>query len=590
MTERAENPDFCRIRDRAVAAAMGTAAFDLLISGGKVADVITGEIRAADVGISGPLIASVHPPGKRRDAASVIDAAGKIVAPGLIDMHMHIESSMVTPATYANAVLARGVTTLIWDPHELANVSGIKGIEWAVKAAAAAPNRIITLAPSCVPSAPGLERSGADFDAEIIRELLAWDRIGGVAELMDMQGVIGRGERMAGIVQAGLASGKLVCGHARGLTGSALNAYAAAGVQSDHEITSGSDLIEKIHAGLSIELRGSHDHLLPEFVDALARFDSLPPTVSLCTDDVFPDDLHVSGGLDDVVRRLVSYGLPPMQALTAATHNAALRLGRQDLGAVAPGRRADIVIFGDIDSFVSDTVIADGRITATAGRPVADPASPDAASLQGAVRVEIMTQDCFRIQAAGQRVRVATIDFPRFTRWGETVAEVEAGRVLPPPGCALMAVVNRHGVGSPAQVALLRHWGNWRGALCTSVSHDSHNLTVFGGNETDMAVAANSVISGGGGLAVTAGGRVLARLPLPLAGLMSAESLAGVAGNFRNLREAADRIVEWSPPYLVFKSCFGASLACNPGPHLTDMGIVDAADGRILKSPVLGPE
>ncbi len=291
------------LRSHAIAAAQGKQPFDILICGGIVADVITGQLRHADIGIVGALIASVHKPADTvaMSAGNTIDATNTILSPGLIDMHMHVESSMITPQEYCSAVLPRGVTTAVWDPHELANVAGLDGMEYALSAAQAAPMRFLTLAPSCVPSAPGFESTGGDFSANVLADLLARHDVHGVAEVMSMQAVLDRGDRMSGIVQAGLQTGKRVCGHARGLTGSSLNAYAAAGIQTDHELISADDLLSKLQAGLTIELRGSHDHLLPEFVTALNTLGVLPQTLTLCTDDIFPNDLHRSGGLDDVV-------------------------------------------------------------------------------------------------------------------------------------------------------------------------------------------------------------------------------------------------------------------------------------------------
>jgi adenine deaminase len=275
------------LRDRAVRAATGAAPFDVLIIGGNVADMATGELRPADIGLVGPLIASVHPPGSRSDAGQIIAVAG-IVAPGLIDTHLHIESSMVTPRRYAETVLAQGTTTICWDPHELGNVLGLEGVEWAIRAVQDLPLRVLVFAPSCVPSAPGLERGGAVFDPAEMRAMLAMPGIAGVAEVMDMRGVLERAPKMRGIVDAGLASGKLVCGHARGLRGPALQGFAAAGLQSDHEVSDGDELLEKLRAGFTIELRGSHDQVLPGAVAALATLPCLPPTLTICTDDGWP--------------------------------------------------------------------------------------------------------------------------------------------------------------------------------------------------------------------------------------------------------------------------------------------------------------
>lgn len=577
-----------KLRARAVAAARGDAPFDVLITGGQLLDVVTGLIHDADIGLIGPLIASVHEPQSRKDAAETIDARGNIIAPGLIDTHMHIESSMVTPSAYAAAVLPRGVTTVVWDPHEFGNVHGIDGVRWSIEATRGLSLRTILLAPSCVPSAPGLEVAGADFDASVISELLRRPEIGGVAEVMNMRGVIDGDPRMTGIVNAGLASGKLVCGHARGLEGSDLNAFMAAGVTSDHELTSADDLLLKLAAGLTIELRGSHDHLLREFVAALNGIGHLPSTVTLCTDDVFPDELHYCGGLDDVVRRLVSYGMKPEWALRAATFNAAQRLSRPDLGLIAAGRRADIVLFRDFNEFETTAVFANGRLVSRDGKMAIDLPALDSAPLQHSVKLSALTENDFRIPSEGNRVRVATIDRPRFTQWAEAETAVVDGYAVPPKGSAMISVVHRHGkVDARPRIGFLTGWGTWRGAFCTTVSHDSHNLTVFGGNVADMTIAANAVIAAGGGMAVVQDGEIKVLLPLPLSGLVSEAPLEETAETFRAIRRAMEDVVDWRPPYLVFKACFGATLACNLGPHQTDRGIADVLTGRVMETPVL---
>ena len=576
------------VRDRAVAAARGDAAFDLLIENATLFDSVTGALRSADIGIVGPLIASVHPRGARSDADKRLEGSGKIVTPGLIDTHMHIESSMVTPAHYAEAVLPRGVTTIVWDPHELANVHGIAGVEWAIEATSNLPLRCLLLAPSCVPSAPGHEQAGADFDNQAVDALLQDPAIVGVAEIMNMRGVIDRSPRISGIVQAGLASGKLLCGHARGLTGADLEAFATAGVSSDHELVSAADFLHKLEAGLTIELRGSHDHLLPEIVAALNKLGHLPPTVTLCTDDVFPDDLARDGGLDDVVRRLVGHGMPTSWALRAATINASLRLQRPDLGIIAPGRRADLVLFEDVTEFIASHVVANGQIVASDGKLSHSHPEPELGQLRHSLHRQTVSPADFRIKSEGRRVRVATIDQPRFTRWGEAEAAVKDGHVVPPDSATLISVIHRHGRADPVpRTGFLTGWGQWRGAFCTTISHDSHNLTVIGGTETDMATAANAVIEMDGGMAVAVDGQVVASLPLPLSGLLSDASISSVADEFTAIRTAMDSVVEWQEPYLVFKACFGTGLACNAGPHQTDMGIADVSQDAPLVSPVL---
>ena len=582
------------LRTRAMLAAQGNVAFDVLITGGTLVDVVTGQLRRADVGIVGALIASVHPPEQTpaHAAQKTIDATGLFLSPGLIDMHMHVESSMVLPAAYSDAVLSRGVTTAVWDPHEIANVAGDAGMEFALAAADAATLRFLTLAPSCVPSAPGFETTGGDFDAGYIAQLLARHDVHGVAEVMSMHALLERSPRMAGIVQAGLEAGKRVCGHARGLADGALGAYVASGVQTDHELTSNEDFLAKLQMGLTIELRGSHDHLLPGFVEVLNGLDALPQSVTLCTDDVFPNDLHRAGGLDDVVRRLVRYGLPPIQALQAATLNAATQLGRRDLGLVAPGRRADLVLFEDLREFQARSVLMDGGVVAEEGTALAlssvVPADP---LLLETVKTPVFEARDFEIPASGDEVQVATIKRPRFTEWSERRLPVEDGVVQCPGDMAMMAVINRYKGDASPRLALLEEWGSWRGVFATTVSHDSHNLTLFGpggsqGRE-DMALAANTVRAMKGGLIVVKEGEVLASLALHFGGLMRDEALGSLADEFDQIVAAMDQIIDWNPPYLVFKACFGASLVCNAGPHLSDMGVVDTFNGTVLESVVL---
>ncbi len=576
------------LRARAVKAAQGLVPFDLLIGNARILDMVTGRERDADIGIVGGLIASVHSRDLARDAQKRLDADGRHAIPGLIDTHMHVESSMVAPAHYAAAVVPRGVTTVVWDPHEFANACGLDGVNYAIEAGRDLPLRFLTLAPTCVPSAPGYEACGADFDPQVLADLLARDDIHGAAELMTMHPLLSGDERVAGIVNAGLASGKRICGHARGLEGGGLAAYAAAGVETDHELTSAKDLLARLEAGMTVELRGSHAHLLPEFAEALLALGHLPQTVTFCTDDVFPDELDQCGGLDHVVRSMIGHGLPPAWAYRAATFNAATRIRRPDLGLIAPGKRADIVLLREFEDVKADMVVTDGTLASEAGKltetitPVAPPSA-----LRNSVSLSHLRPDDFEIPADAQQVRIATLSKPRFPVWGERQVDVDDGRLVLPPDMIRMAVANRYGTETPVRVAFLENWGAWRGAFATTVSHDSHNLTVFGRDPVDMALAANTVRASNGGLCVASDGQVIAHLALPVAGLVSDLPLSETARAFADLRQALDALVDWEPPYLVFKALFGASLVCNAGPRLSDVGIVDVFEGKKLTTPVL---
>nr|WP_321454429.1 adenine deaminase C-terminal domain-containing protein [uncultured Cohaesibacter sp.] len=576
------------LRRAAVEAACGRRPFDLLIENARILDMVTGRQRKADIGIVGALIASVHAPDEKAEASRRIDAAGAMVVPGLIDTHMHVESSMITPATYSDRVLPKGVTTALWDPHELANVAGLAGVDYALEAARAATLRFLTLAPTCVPSAPGYELSGGDFDADVIADLMARDDIHGAAELMTMQPLLAGEDRVTGIVNAGLAAGKRVCGHGRGLVGRELSAYVAAGVETDHELTSADDLIARLEAGMTVELRGSHEHLLPEFAAAILALGLMPQTLTLCTDDVFADDLLNKGALDQLMRTLIREGLPPFWVYQAATLNGASRIGRPDLGLIAPGKRADIVILSDIEDVRASMVVMNGALVASEGQictPSAVTERP--AALSASVRTRDFVPDDFEIASNGSSARITTLSKPRFPEWGEREVTIENGHLQLPDDMIRMAVVNRHGQNTPVRVAFMENWGNWRGSFASTVSHDSHNLTLFGRDPLDMAVAANALKAMDGGLVAVRDGAVIASVALPVAGLLSDQDLDAVAADFAAVRAATDSLVDWQPPYLVFKALFGASLVCNKGPRLTDVGLVEVFDGIKLESSVL---
>src|SRR5882757_2376045 len=388
-------------RIKAIAAAQGKEPFDLLLTGGRIVDVATLELREVDIGVVGAMIASVHPRGTFRQARETHDLSGLVIAPGFIDGHVHFESSHMLPHHYASVVVPQGTTTIFCDPHELANVLGVDGVRWAVEATRGLPLRFIVQASSCVPAAPGLELSGADFQASEIRELLSWPEIAGLAEVMDMPAVLNANPRMVGILGAALASGKIIEGHARGLTGPGLQAYLSAGISADHEITSGADALEKLRAGFTVEIRGSHDYLLPDVVAAINTLPVIPASLTVCTDDVFPDPLVEQGGISDVLRRLIRYGLDPLQAIRCATINNAIRLRRDDIGMVAAGRRADLVVLADPTEIVVDTVYVGGGRVAAQGRMVEAPRAVATAPMANTMKLPALTLDDVRVRIPG---------------------------------------------------------------------------------------------------------------------------------------------------------------------------------------------
>ena len=572
------------IRKRAIDAAQGRAPFDLLLRGARVADVATMEIREADIGIVGPMIASVHAPGAFNDAKETHDLAGLIVTPGFIDGHVHVESSHMLPHHYASVVVPQGTTTIFWDPHELANVIGLDGIRYAVAATRNLPLRFIVQASSCVPAAPGLEISGADFKSDEIRELMSWPDVAGLAEVMDMRAVLEAQPRMMGILEAANASGKIIEGHARDLRGPGLMAYLSAGISGDHEIMSGEDALEKLRAGFTVEIRGSHDYLLPDVVKAINTLPVIPTSLTVCTDDVFPDYLVEHGGINDVLRRLIRYGLDPLQAIRCATINNAIRLRRDDLGMVAAGRRADLVVLSDLREVKIESVYSNGRHVAKGGRMI-EPVPAYEPPLDDTMKIGTLTADDFRVRVPGitnGRALLQTIKGARFNSWSEIEVEVRDGFAVVPTDLSVMAIVHRHGRNDPKpQVAIIEGWERWRGAFATSYSHDSHNLIVYGHDAVEMALAANAVIGMKGGTAVVKDGKVTASLAYPVAGMLSLEEPDEVARAHKRIVDVAGEICTWQPPYRTFKALSGQSLACNPGPHLTDLGLTDGTTKEI---------
>lgn len=573
-------------RRRAVQAARGETPFDLLLTHARIIDMATGEIREADIGIVGELIASVHPRGSRTDAHEIQDLNNQYVSPGLMDTHVHLESSHLLPARYAEIVLAQGTTAVFWDPHELANVLGIEGVRFAIEASRNLPLQVMVAAPSSVPSTPGLEMSGADFAGQEMQTLLSWPDVRGVAEVMDMHGVLNGSPRMLEIMQAGLESGKLIEGHARGLSGADLQAYLAAGVTSDHELTSADDALEKLRAGLTLEIRGSHPYLLPDIVNALKTLPHLSSQISVCTDDVPPDILLEKGGIIALLNLLIGHGLAATDALRFATLNAAIRLQRNDLGLIAAGRRADLVVFDSLQKLTARQVYVAGKEIARNGKMLTSLPDTPLTLPRDTVQLPAPGVDDFQMRIANAHhgvARLRHISGARFTRWGETEVQVRNGRVQIPSGFSLIWVQHRHARhAAKPQMALLEGWGELRGAIATSYSHDSHNLVVLGRDPEEMALAARALIQSGGGMALAQHGQVIAHVAMPIAGMLSELPADELARQFKALRDRSSLIADWEPPYRVFKAIEGTCLACNAGPHLTDLGLTDGSTREIV--------
>ncbi len=579
------------LRQRAINAALGNIPFDRLLINARVIDMVTGEIREADVGITGNMIASVHSRGKFTQTENVDDLSGNYLSPGLIDTHVHIESSHLPPEKYAEIVVAQGTTTVFWDPHELANVLGVAGVQYAIQSSRNLPLRVICAAPSSVPSTPGLEMSGADFTGQEMQTMLSWPEIAGVAEVMDMHGVLNGSGRMLEILEAGLNSGKLIEGHARGLKDEQLQAYLAAGVTSDHELTSADDALEKLRAGLTLQIRGSHPYLLPDIAAALLALPHLSSQITLCTDDVPPDHLLEKGGLIALIKLLISYGLRAEDVLRMATLNAAIRMQRSDLGLIAAGRTADLIAFDSLENLLPRAVYVGGTCVAQQGKLLFTPAAASGVvPPRDTMRLTPLNATDFRLKIPGLnngKARLRNIKGARFTQWSEVTVNVRDGAVQIPDGFSLIWVQHRHGRhDATPKMALLEGWGALRGAIATSYSHDAHNLVIIGRDPVDMMIAANQLIASGGGMALSQHGKLLANIDMPIAGMLSDLPATELAKQFKNLRDLSAQVADWEPPYRVFKAIEGTCLACNAGPHLTDLGLTDGGSREIV-NPVL---
>lgn len=550
-------------------------------------NVFTLEIIPSDVGIVGRYIAYVGPAGAETlQAARSIDAAGQWLTPGLIDGHLHIESSMLTPANFARAVLPRGTTTIYADPHELANVLGLDGVRYVLDDSAGLPLKVFVQAPSCVPSVLGLEHAGASFGRADMAEMLSWPRVLGVAEVMDYVGVIAATERMRDIVDAGLATGAIVSGHAPRVSGRRLQAYLAAGIDSDHESTAAAEIVEKLRAGMTVEGReGSFLKDMAILAEAVRQVPAAPNVV-LCTDDVEASDILHVGHMDNVVRAGIAAGLDPALAIRCATLHTAQRLRQPELGAVAAGRRADLLLLHDLATVQVGTVIVDGQVVARDGRltmPIDVP--PDTYRAGNTMHMPPLTASDFQLRAplSDGEVTMRVIDCTdevMYPRLGERTLPVRDGIVELGADIALQAIVQRHGRAAPPALAPIAGFGLKGGAVASTVSHDSHNLSVIGTNPGDMLLAAQTLAACGGGIVAVAGGEVLALVKLPIAGLLSPLPAEELAPRIDRLKHVCRELgVRGENPMLTIVL---TALIVIPEARMSDRGIVDVVRQEVI--------
>ncbi len=549
-----------------IAAARGTAPADLVVRGARVVDVFNGEVVRADVAVKDGVVAGL---GDYPDALEAVDAAGLFVLPGFIDGHVHIESSLLTPANFAVAAVAHGTTAAVADPHEIVNVAGREGLEYMRAAAAGLPVEIFYMVPSCVPATP-LETGGAVFGPQEVAEALAADRrTPGLGEMMNYPGVINGDAAVLAKIAAARERGLAVDGHAPLLRGRELNAYVSAGIGSEHECVSAEEAREKVRLGLHVLIReGSAARNLLALLPAVTEGNAAG--FSFCSDDRQPAELVAEGEMDLVLRRAVAAGLDPVTAVRMATLHPARHYRLTGLGAVAPGYRADLVLVRDLKDFAVERVYKGGRLVAAGGRAVGDWPPLPAGRLEDTVRLpELQGRLALPPAPAGARANVIEARPGQIvTGWLKVpAAEAVAGDL------ARVAVIERYGRSGDVAVGLVKGFGPLRGALASSIAHDSHNVIVVGSDEASMETAARAVGDMHGGLAVAAAGRVLASLALPVGGLMTNEPAEEAAAGYERV-EAAARAAGCTLPAPFMTMSFLA-LPVIPALKITDRGLVD---------------
>jgi adenine deaminase len=548
--------------------ARGNAPADLLLKGGQIVNVFSGEVHDADIAIADGRIVGV---GGGFSANEIIDVTGKVVAPGFIDAHVHIESSMVPPPEFARAVVPRGTTTVITDPHEIGNVLGLDGIRYMFDAAKYNPLSMFVMLPSCVP-ATDMETSGAVLRSYDVEPFKSNPWVLGLAEMMNYPGTINGDPEVLAKIR--LFKDKIIDGHAPGLTGLDLNAYVAAGIRSDHECTTVAEAREKLRLGMTIFIReGSTAHnldaLLPVITPATA------PRICWCTDDREPADLLDQGGIDYVIRRAIRQGIDPVTAIQIGTINPASYYGLNDRGAITPGRRADLVVLDNLRNVTTKLVLRGGAVVAQDGQllPFEKPKRP--ARVRGSMNVN-WDKISFRIEAKGRRANIIGV-IPDQIVTEHLIEEltIENGEAVQDPGLDLLkiAVIDRHANTGAHTVGFVKGVGLRQGAIASSIAHDHHNLVVIGADDVSMMTAARAVAKTGGGLSVANKQAVLAQLPLPIAGLMSDQPIETVRTQMEEVLNAAHNLgAILHDPFMAMSFL---ALAVIPALKITDQGLVD---------------
>ncbi len=558
-----------------IAVAAGEQEADLVLKDGRVVNVFSGEIYEADVAIFGNRIAGV---GSYSGKAS-IDVRGKHVCPGLIDGHVHIESSMVSIPEFARVVVPLGTTTVVVDPHEIANVMGAEGILFTLKASKYNPLNVFVMLPSCVPSTD-LETAGAELKALDLFPFLSDKWVLGLGEMMNYHGVITRNEDVMDMIK--IASGKRIDGHAPGVVGTRLNAYAAGGIQSDHESVTIEEAREKLRVGLHIMLReGSASRNLLDLLPLVTQRNA--DRFIFVTDDKHPGDLLSEGHINHMLKLTIAKGVEPALAVKMASLNAAEYYGLEKLGAIAPGYFADVTVLDDFERCTASIVLKSGEVVARDGKSEYVLSAKPRLPIRSAVNVKALDLSDFDIAAKdGEANVIGLVPGQIITDWLRLKPRVQKGKVVSDTSADLLkiAVVERHHASGNVGLGLVKGFGLKRGAFASSVAHDSHNIIVVGVDEADMLACVSCLVEMQGGLCVCNGGRTVESLPLPIAGLMSDESMEHVRDKLEAVNAALKGLgVGISDPFMAASFL---ALPVIPKLKLSDKGLVDAERLKLI--------
>ncbi len=560
---------------RLISVARGESPADLILDDVRVVNTFNGEVESGNVAICGDIIAGV---GDYRQAKQVLDLSGKYVVPGLINGHTHLESSMLDIGEYARAVVPKGTSALVTDLHEIANVCGLEGMRYVLDRVRRLPLDLFLMAPSCVP-ATHLETSGATIGLPEVRQILRWRGCIGLGEVMNFPGVIGGDTALLDKID--LAKGKIIDGHAPGVNGKDLAAYISAGIGSDHESVYLDEAREKLRQGLFIMIReGSSEKNLDALLSLVT--DKTYQRCLFVVDDRSCADLLRDGDIDAVVRKAIRKGLDPVRAIQMATINTAGYFRLDRLGAVAPGFFANLIVLNELSDLQIDSVFYRGRLVAKEGKPLF-PSGQSGGGLTNSVNIKPFTIEALKIKASGDtKPIIEVVPGQILTRKKNEKVRIVDGVVIPDVGrdCLKLVVVERHKATGNIGLGLVTGFGLNKGALASSVAHDSHNIIAVGTNDEDIFTAIKNVESMRGGLLVVVGGKVLASLTLPVAGLLSDEPLENVVVNLEMLEKMAkDSGVELAAPFAALSFL---ALPVIPELRLTDRGLVDVTQFKSI--------